>query len=236
MRSCTGISKPSNIIMRHGSQPVLIDFGAAMLGTPPTTITLVGTPGYAAPEQFQQHGKVGAWSDLYALAHSFAKHIPAQNLRRYPRCFVSSLRKAAVQDWERRTASAAEWRAQLQRRYKHWWVGLAWLVSGALLATGGLVVLKPDESPNPETHNESIQHSAPEKAETSVLTPGVMNRLQNGSPEETRGQLQDLKRMQRERLEKFAGQMNAILPEESKGKGWVILPGQGDVPQQAEQP
>lgn len=222
--------KPSNIIIRTGKQPVLIDFGAAMLGTPPTTITLVGTPGYAAPEQFQQHGKVGAWSDLYALAHSFAKHIPAQSLRRYPRSFVEGLRKAAVQDWERRTASAAEWNAQLQKRRGRWRIGLAGLVSGALLAIGGLVLMKPAASSNPETNNGPVQHSVQKKAGASVLTPEVTNRLQNGSPEEARGQLQDLKRMQRERLEKFAEQMNSMLPEESKGRGWKILPGQVDIP------
>lgn len=63
-----------------------------------------------------------------------------------------------------------------------------------------------------------------------------MNRLQHGNPEETRARLQDMKRMQRERLEKFAEQMNSILPEESKGKGWVVLPGQGDVAEEAEEP
>lgn len=226
--------KPSNIIIRTGNQPVLIDFGAAMLGTPPTTITLVGTPGYAAPEQFQQHGKVGAWSDLYALAHSFAKHIPAQSLRRYPRRFVSSLRKAAIQDWEQRTASAAEWKAQLQKQRSRWWIGLAGLVAGGLLASGCWVWMESDEPS--DTHSEPILHSMPEKTEASVLTPEVMNRLQYGSPGETRAQLQDLKRMQRERLEKIAEQMNAILPEESKGKGWVVLPGRGDVAQQAQKP
>lgn len=226
--------KPSNIIIRTGNQPVLIDFGAAMLGTPPTTITLVGTPGYAAPEQFQPHGKVGAWSDLYALAHSFAKHIPAQGLRRYPRCFVSSLRKAAVQDWERRTASAAEWKAQLQKRRSCWWIGLAGLVAGVLLATGGWVWMTSDEPS--DTRSEPILHNMPEKTEASVLTPEVMNRLQHGSPEETREQLQDLKRMQRARLEKFAEQMNSILPEESKDQGWKILPGQGDIAEEAQEP
>ena len=222
--------KPSNIIIRTGNQPVLIDFGAAMLGTPPTTITLVGTPGYAAPEQFQQHGKVGAWSDLYALAHSFAKHIPAQSLRRYPRSFVEGLRKAAVQDWEQRTASAAEWNAQLQKRRSRWWIGLAGLVSGALLAIGGLVLLKPLSSSNPETSNGPVQHSVQEKAGASELSPEVTNRSQNGSPEETVGQLQDLKRMQRERLEKFAEKMNSLLPEESRNRGWKILPGQVEIP------
>ena len=105
--------KPSNIIIRDDTQPVLIDFGAAMLGTPPTTITLVGTPGYAAPEQFQQHGRVGPWSDLYALAHSFGKLLPGKELRRYPRRFVCSLKRAGVDDIDRRYTCAADWMGAL---------------------------------------------------------------------------------------------------------------------------
>lgn len=111
--------KPSNIIIRPDGQPVLIDFGAAMLGTPPTTITLVGTPGYAAPEQFQQHGRVGPWSDLYALAHSYAKLLPGKVLRRYPRCFVRALRRAGEDDIECRFVSASAWAAVLQKRGCH---------------------------------------------------------------------------------------------------------------------
>lgn len=106
--------KPSNIIIRDDAQPVLIDFGAAMLGTPPTTITLVGTPGYAAPEQFQQHGQVGPWSDVYALAHSFGKLLPIKSLRRYPRRFVSSLKRAGEDDIDHRYVSAADWAGALR--------------------------------------------------------------------------------------------------------------------------
>ncbi len=107
--------KPSNIIIRPDGQPVLIDFGAAMLGTPPTTITLVGTPGYAAPEQFQQHGRVGPWSDLYALAHSFGKLLPDKALRSYPRCFGRALKRAGEDDIERRFASASAWAGALRQ-------------------------------------------------------------------------------------------------------------------------
>lgn len=197
--------KPSNIIIRRENQPVLIDFGAAMLGTPPTTITLVGTPGYAAPEQFQPHGKVGAWSDLYALAHSFAKHISAQKLRSYPRSFVSSLQKAAAQDWEQRPAGAAEWSALLQKRPGRWWRELVWLICGGLLAGGCMVLWWPDgASSSSGSQDESNQRSVPTDTEAAVLTPDVIQRLQNDSPEEMQEQLQDLKRRQHARLQMFA--------------------------------
>jgi tRNA A-37 threonylcarbamoyl transferase component Bud32 len=64
---------PDNIILRsHDQQPVLIDFGvvraiANQLSHPVASQTLVGKPGYAAPEQLQT-GKANPSSDLYSLA------------------------------------------------------------------------------------------------------------------------------------------------------------------------
>lgn len=142
--------KPSNIIIRPDGQPVLIDFGAAMLGTPPTTITLVGTPGYAAPEQFQQHGRVGPWSDLYALAHSFGKLLPVKDLRRYPRGFVRALKRAGEDDIDRRYACAADWEGEL--RYQQNGAARVWLlVVGSFLlgmmSVFAWVLLAPQEAP-----------------------------------------------------------------------------------------
>jgi serine/threonine-protein kinase len=64
---------PDNIILRsHDQQPVLIDFGvvraiATKLSQPVVSQTVVGKPGYAAPEQLQT-GKANPSSDLYSLA------------------------------------------------------------------------------------------------------------------------------------------------------------------------
>ena len=142
--------KPSNIIIRDDAQPVLIDFGAAMLGTPPTTITLVGTPGYAAPEQFQQHGRVGPWSDLYALAHSFGKLLPVKELRRYPRGFVRALKRAGEDDIDRRYACAADWEGEL--RYQQNGAARVWLLVVGSFLLGMMSVfawalLAPQEAP-----------------------------------------------------------------------------------------
>jgi len=58
--------KPSNIIIAPDGRATLIDFGAVATGWARSDAsTVVGTPGYTAPEQFS--GVVGARTDLYSL-------------------------------------------------------------------------------------------------------------------------------------------------------------------------
>ena len=58
--------KPSNIMLAPNGQIKLIDFGIARHFQPANTATMVGTQGYAPPEQYR--GKVEPRSDLYSLA------------------------------------------------------------------------------------------------------------------------------------------------------------------------
>ncbi|HVC79477.1 MAG TPA: serine/threonine-protein kinase [Chloroflexota bacterium] len=58
--------KPGNVLEHaQTGKLVLVDFGVARRATPGQIGTAVGTPGYAAPEQYQ--GLADARSDLYAL-------------------------------------------------------------------------------------------------------------------------------------------------------------------------
>jgi serine/threonine protein kinase len=57
--------KPSNIMITPNGQVKLIDFGIARHFQPLSSATMVGTQGYAPPEQYR--GKVETRSDLYAL-------------------------------------------------------------------------------------------------------------------------------------------------------------------------
>lgn len=58
--------KPANILERADTgELVLVDFGVARRAMPGVVGTAVGTPGYAAPEQYQ--GLADARSDIYAL-------------------------------------------------------------------------------------------------------------------------------------------------------------------------
>ncbi|MGO9056651.1 MAG: serine/threonine protein kinase [Candidatus Binataceae bacterium] len=57
--------KPSNIMIAPSGKVKLIDFGIARHFQPLSSATMVGTQGYAPPEQYR--GKVETRSDLYAL-------------------------------------------------------------------------------------------------------------------------------------------------------------------------
>ena len=61
--------KPSNIHIRPGGQPLLLDFGAVH-GFPQSRQLQPGqviSPGYSPIEQYDNKGYVGPWTDLYAL-------------------------------------------------------------------------------------------------------------------------------------------------------------------------
>lgn len=63
--------KPSNIYIRQDGAPVLIDFGAAresFLGD--QKHVPMYTPGFAAPEQYNQRDKLGPWTDIYGIGAS----------------------------------------------------------------------------------------------------------------------------------------------------------------------
>ena len=71
--------KPSNVMLTPSEQVKLIDFGIARLFQPLSNATMIGTQGYAPPEQYR--GKVEFRSDLYALGatmhHALSGRDPA---------------------------------------------------------------------------------------------------------------------------------------------------------------
>lgn len=62
--------KPGNIMFDGDSNPVLVDFGAALNRATKVDTTTQGdfSPVYASPEQVSGKGKIGPWTDLYSLA------------------------------------------------------------------------------------------------------------------------------------------------------------------------
>ncbi len=71
--------KPSNVMLTPTGQAKLIDFGIARHFQPLSNATMIGTQGYAPPEQYR--GKVEFRSDLYALGatmhHALSGRDPA---------------------------------------------------------------------------------------------------------------------------------------------------------------
>ncbi|MCQ2365031.1 MAG: serine/threonine protein kinase [Akkermansia sp.] len=141
--------KPANILVREGDDPVLLDFGAAHVGDFTGMRTIVGTPLYAAPEQFSQEGEVGSWSDLYALGMSFLQGLGAESVAALPRRLRRSLYRATRKQPERRFRSAAEWKRALRpRRYLPWVAGAGVFALAAAVAGGAWYFLhKPAEEP-----------------------------------------------------------------------------------------
>jgi serine/threonine protein kinase len=69
--------KPGNILMTKAG-PVLIDFGAARQRLSERSLTVIESAGYTPFEQLQSRGKIGPWSDLYALGGTLYKTITGE--------------------------------------------------------------------------------------------------------------------------------------------------------------
>lgn len=59
---------PDNIFILNGGQAKLIDFGAAKNVVKEKSSIMLLKRGFAPPEQMSAKGKLGAWTDIYALA------------------------------------------------------------------------------------------------------------------------------------------------------------------------
>ena len=73
--------KPNNIFIRRSTeQPVLIDFGAAKQGFSEHSKSVWAyTQGYAPPEQVEQDGKLGPWTDIYAIGAVMWRIVASDN-------------------------------------------------------------------------------------------------------------------------------------------------------------
>lgn len=72
--------KPANIYLRRNGSPLLLDFGAARaeLGNPDAESTVLLTPAYAPPEQYDPEASQCAASDLYSLGATMYRCIAAR--------------------------------------------------------------------------------------------------------------------------------------------------------------
>lgn len=126
--------KPSNVHLRPGGNPLLLDFGAVYhLDDVGEKKAQVITPGFSPVEQYYASGKVGPWTDVYAIGasvraciegkpppssverHAEDKLEPATELfgRRYPAHILQAVDWAMQVDAEKRPQSALEMRQAL---------------------------------------------------------------------------------------------------------------------------
>jgi serine/threonine protein kinase len=127
--------KPSNIHLRTGGNPLLLDFGAVHeVRNEGTRTGRVVTTGFSPVEQYYQSGNVGPWSDVYAIGasmracldgkappsaierHAKEKLKPAARIyrRRYPSAMLEAIDWAMEIDYEKRPQNASELLKALQ--------------------------------------------------------------------------------------------------------------------------
>lgn len=94
--------KPSNIMLRPDGQICVVDFGTARIfksQTPQDTACL-GTPGYAAPEQYGGSPQSGPWTDIYNLGatlhHLVTGRSPVDSPFQFPK--ITQCRKTLIQE------------------------------------------------------------------------------------------------------------------------------------------
>ena len=133
--------KPANILMRNGKEPVLTDLGLACPISAPGQImgrisivdgrpAGVGTPGYAAPEQFEG-GEVSAATDVHAVGMLADECFGGKP----PRCWRPIIDRATNSRIEIRYPSADEMARAIRRRK---WRGR---LVGAVALAGAAVIL-----------------------------------------------------------------------------------------------
>ena len=74
--------KPGNVILRPDGRITLIDFGIARIFSPQGKATLIGTPGFAPPEQYS--GKVDERSDIYGLGATLHYILTGRDPEKHP--------------------------------------------------------------------------------------------------------------------------------------------------------
>lgn len=153
--------KPQNIIIQEDTSAVLIDFGSARIGDFTHTATLVGTPAYAAPEQFQSAETVDARSDLYALGQSFIQSARDTGLS-LPRPIARTLNIATRPNPQQRYSSAREWKRALTNiPRKHATAGLIGIIMVGMFLLMWIHFLEPNAEQAPVSTPGSPYYGLP---------------------------------------------------------------------------
>ena len=171
--------KPSNILFRANGEPVIVDLGLAKCPAPTgveSGVSLengkpigVGTPGYAAPEQFMG-GEISPAVDIHALG-VLAEKIIAQKEWRSGLLSASSwrriIRRATSSIPSERYPSVESFAAAIRHRY--WPVcSIAALIVLSVFAIVGLLMVGP-ASRNPDKTQTAMNVDSEALEETTLL-------------------------------------------------------------------
>jgi len=112
--------KPSNIHLRPGGDPLLLDFGAAhqIRGNSLTKTGRVVTPGFSPVEQYYSSGKIGPWSDVYAVGATMRACIegkpPPTSIERHAKDKMRPAVSAFKRRYSKRLLELIDWTMELE--------------------------------------------------------------------------------------------------------------------------
>lgn len=110
--------KPGNIHLRHGHDPLLLDLGAVhLMAHGRSSGGQVITAGYSPPEQYYSGGKVGPWTDVYAVGASIRTCLegktPQPSVDRAKNDAVVPARKRFADRYPKYLLAATDWAMQM---------------------------------------------------------------------------------------------------------------------------
>jgi serine/threonine protein kinase len=111
--------KPSNIHLRPGGNPLLLDFGAAYhLDDVGGKKAQVVTPGFSPVEQYYASGRVGAWTDVYAVGATMRACIegkpPPSAVERHANDTLLPAVEAFARFYPREILESIDWAMQIE--------------------------------------------------------------------------------------------------------------------------
>ena len=122
---------PDNLMLQPDGKLILLDLGAAKKMTPSGTkeSERVAKKGFSPPEQYIEKGRIGPWTDVYALAATIyfcvtgvvppavmdKKTLAELDMKAFPKRAAAVMRKALAARPEDRYRSMAEFRAALKK-------------------------------------------------------------------------------------------------------------------------
>lgn len=112
--------KPANILIRCDNDPLLLDFGAVRRypAAPNQPLTKVLTVGFSPIEQYDPHGIIGPWTDIYAIGASIRAcldaKIPPAAPERLKKNTLTPACKAYKRQYAQHWLQAIDWAMQIQ--------------------------------------------------------------------------------------------------------------------------